>query len=78
MRVNFYLEGGLVPVAYHYYMRTSGIVEEYRHRPKTGELMMVVLERGSIVPTEGQDIAIGIMKTVNPDWIFTFYFQRET
>lgn len=78
MKVNFYSQGDVVPMAYDYGMDTDGVLIPSRiPRSKDAERITIVLELGRQVPTPGQRETINIIRTINPTWDLGFFFQPQ-
>lgn len=79
MRLHFYLEGAAVtPALYDYSMDRDGVLWPSK-RPGQGVSgkMYVILEVNGEIPTRGQLATIQTIKTINPDWELSFFFEID-
>jgi hypothetical protein len=77
MKVNFYLRGEVVPVAYDYEMDLDGVlVPSNTPIVRNRGTILIVLERGERVPTRGQLKTIATIRTINPNWELVWFFQK--
>jgi hypothetical protein len=77
MKVHFYLEGGIIPANYDYDLDLDGILAP-SNRPlvRNRGTILVVLQNNGKSPTRGQLKTIATIRTINPNWELSFYFQN--